>query len=305
VGKPGTAKSDLILKFCQAIGVPEDAYFEYMLTKFTEPSQIIGPIDIDRLKQGTYWRRTEGKLPEACVAFLDEIFKSNSAILNTLLTIINERKYYQDGKPVPVNLVMLFAATNEIPEFSELAALRDRFALKTKSDPVAEHSFDQLIDKGLRNGTYRANQQRPWANLCSLEDFCKVKRFLDLLMQESARARDEGWDDPYFPQQLYVMFKRVLKTLAAENQLEISDRKAIKLYKLIRTRAFVLRGGAVTRDDLHSCATCRTASRTSTQSAKRSTRFCVWQRTRLGASRQRCRSRQRRRPRSAVAPSCG
>ena len=98
-----------------------------MLTRFTEPSEIIGPIDINQLREGRYIRREQGKLPTARLAFLDEIFKSNSAILNILLTIINERKFYQDGVPQPVRLRVLFAATNEVPEQGELAALKDRF----------------------------------------------------------------------------------------------------------------------------------------------------------------------------------
>ena len=132
IGRPGTAKSDLVVRFCQALGVTGDGYFEYMLTKFTEPSEIVGPIDINQLKEGRYLRRIQGKLPEAEIVFLDEIFKSNSAILNTLLTIINERKFYQDGKPTPVKMRMLFAATNELPEYSELDALKDRFVLKAE-----------------------------------------------------------------------------------------------------------------------------------------------------------------------------
>ena len=99
VGPPGTAKSDLVVKWVESVGLNEGDYFEYMLTKFTEPSEILGPIDIDLLKQGRFIRRTKGKLPECRVGFLDEIFKSNSAILNLLLTILNERKYYQDGEP--------------------------------------------------------------------------------------------------------------------------------------------------------------------------------------------------------------
>ena len=97
VGPPGTAKSDLVLKFKDALGLADEDYFEYMLTRFTEPSEIIGPIDISQLREGRYIRREQGKLPTARLAFLDEIFKSNSAILNILLTIINERKFYQDG----------------------------------------------------------------------------------------------------------------------------------------------------------------------------------------------------------------
>src|SRR5438309_10710464 len=119
VGPPGTAKSDLVLKFKDAIGVADEDYFEYMLTRFTEPSEIIGAIDIGKLRDGSYIRRKQGKLPTARIAFLDEIFKSNSAILNILLTIINEEKFYQEGKPEAVPLLVLFAATNEIPEQGE------------------------------------------------------------------------------------------------------------------------------------------------------------------------------------------
>src|SRR5579864_7177643 len=75
VGPPGTAKSDLVLKFKDALGVSEDEYFEYMLTRFTEPSEIIGPIDINLLREGRYVRLTKGKLPTCQIAFLDEIFK--------------------------------------------------------------------------------------------------------------------------------------------------------------------------------------------------------------------------------------
>src|SRR6478735_12335659 len=104
VGPPGTAKSDLVLKFKDALGLADEDYFEYMLTRFTEPSEVLGPIDINLLREGRYVRRERGKLPTARLVFLDEIFKSNSAILNILLTIINERKFYQDGVPQPVRL---------------------------------------------------------------------------------------------------------------------------------------------------------------------------------------------------------
>src|SRR5437764_746507 len=155
VGPPGTAKSDLVLKFKDALGLADEDYFEYMLTRFTEPSEIIGPIDINELKAGAYIRRVEGKLPTAKLVFLDEIFKSNSAILNILLTIINERKFYQDGVPTPVRLKVMFAATNEIPEQAELAALKDRFCLKAESRSVAEQHFGELIDMGIQGEVYK------------------------------------------------------------------------------------------------------------------------------------------------------
>src|SRR5215469_12915298 len=162
VGPPGTAKSDLVLKFKDALGLGEDDYFEYMLTRFTEPSEIIGPIDISLLREGRYVRREQGKLPTARLAFLDEIFKSNSAILNILLTIINERKFYQDGVPQPVRLRVLFAATNEVPEQAELAALKDRFCLKAESRSVQEQHFTELIDAGLQGEVFKGLNQKPW-----------------------------------------------------------------------------------------------------------------------------------------------
>src|SRR5437899_4493922 len=171
VGPPGTAKSDLVLKFKDALGLGEGDYFEYMLTRFTEPSEIIGPIDISKLREGRYIRREQGKLPTARLGFLDEIFKSNSAILNILLTIINERKFYQDGVPQPVRLRVLFAATNEVPEQGELAALKDRFVLKAESRSVQEHHFSELIDSGLQSEVYRSLNQKPWAEgHCGLDD---------------------------------------------------------------------------------------------------------------------------------------
>ena len=250
VGQPGTAKSDIVVKFCQALGLSGEDYFEYMLTKFTEPGEIIGPVDISQLKEGRYLRKTGGKLPECRIAFLDEIFKSNSAILNTLLTIINERKFYQDGQPVPVRMVMLFAATNEIPDFDDLAALRDRFALKIESRSVSDDHFSELVEKGLQNEARRAFNQRPWQNLASLEDFLKLKAWFDHTLLTGVQHRKEGLHDPAFPPEIFALFKRILRTLAREDKLHISDRKVVKLYKLVRARALLFHGGVVTREDL-------------------------------------------------------
>src|SRR6266481_7853581 len=189
VGPPGTAKSDLVLKFKDALGLADEDYFEYMLTRFTEPSEIIGPIDIGQLREGRYIRREQGKLPTCRLAFLDEIFKSNSAILNILLTIINERKFYQDGLPMPVRLRVLFAATNEVPEQGELAALKDRFVLKAESRSVQEHHFSELIDTGLQAEVYRSLQQKPWAEgHATLEDVLKAGRYLTYVFGQKQRG---------------------------------------------------------------------------------------------------------------------
>ncbi|HBI42565.1 MAG TPA: AAA family ATPase [Planctomycetales bacterium] len=254
VGPPGTAKSDLVLKFKDALGLGEDDYFEYMLTRFTEPSEIIGPIDISQLREGRYVRREQGKLPTARLGFLDEIFKSNSAILNILLTIINERKFYQDGKPQPVRLRVLFAATNEVPEQAELAALKDRFCLKIESRSVQDHHFTELIDSGLQSEVYRTLNQKPWVEgHCTLEDVLKANRYLTHTFARRHRAGrgDEQNDrELFFPAEVFDEFRRLIKVLVREHKVFISDRKLVKLYKLFRVRAWLLTGGTVTRDDL-------------------------------------------------------
>lgn len=256
VGPPGTAKSDLVLKFKDALGVRDTDYFEYMLTRFSEPSEIVGPIDIRELREGRYVRREHGKLPTARIAFLDEIFKSNSAILNILLTIINERKFYQDGAPQPVRLRVLFAAANEAPEHDELAALKDRFVLKAESSPVQDAHFDGLIDAGLRAETNRMLNQKPWAEgLASLDDVLKAQRYLTLQIargaEQAARDADTHGDrEQFFPDDLFREFQRMVRTLVREDRIFISDRKLVKIYKLLRTRAWLFSGGAVTRDDL-------------------------------------------------------
>jgi MoxR-like ATPase len=254
VGPPGTAKSDLVLKFKDALSLEETDYFEYMLTRFTEPSEIIGPIDISQLREGRYIRREQGKLPTARLAFLDEIFKSNSAILNILLTIINERKFYQDGVPMPVRLRVLFAATNEVPEQSELAALKDRFCLKAESRSVQDRYFTELIDAGLQGEVHKGLNQKPWAEgHANLEDILKASRYLTWTFarrHRTGRSDEENDRQVFFPAEVFDEFQRLIKTLVRDDQVFISDRKLVKLYKLFRVRAWLFTGGTVTRDDL-------------------------------------------------------
>lgn len=248
-GPPGTAKSDMIVRFSECLGVSEKDYFEYMLNKFTEPAEIMGPVDINKLKEGAYVRNTAGKLPEAEVVFLDEIFKSNSAILNTLLTVINEGKFYQNGVPTPVRMKVLFAATNEIPEHSELNALKDRFILKIPSNYVQDDNFDGLIQAGLEGDLLKAHNSKPWKDRTSLADFLKVRRYMSLLMRKTV---DSGKSDQelYFPDATYALFKRIIGTLNKDLGVAISDRKVIKLYRILRTKAFLERGGTVEPQDL-------------------------------------------------------
>jgi MoxR-like ATPase len=254
VGPPGTAKSDLVLKFKDALTIPDGEYFEYLLTRFTEPSEVFGPIDIAELRAGRYLRRDRGKLPTARLVFLDEIFKANSAILNSLLTVINERKFYQDGQPVPVKLRILFAATNELPENVELAALKDRFCLKAACRSVQDEHFVELIDAGLDAYTHRELNQRPWVEgHATLTDFVRAHRLLaHVLAQKTVDAGGNSLRDRdlYFSDDLLRELRRVIKTLVREDGVFVSDRKVVKLYRLLRTHAWITHGGAVERSDL-------------------------------------------------------
>ncbi len=142
IGEPGTAKSALIRRAAQILSMK---YFMYLLTKYTEPAELFGPLDINALKEGKYVRITSNKLPDAEIVFLDEIFKANSAILNTLLTIMNERVFYDGYTEIPVKLWSLFGASNEIPEDPELEALYDRFLLRHYVKPLTDDNWRALL----------------------------------------------------------------------------------------------------------------------------------------------------------------
>ncbi len=128
IGPPGSGKSTLVHALCERI--PGASYFHWLLTKFTTPEELFGPVSLQGLEKDRYYRVTDGKLPTAHIAFLDEIFKSNSAILNALLTLINERIYYNDATPTSVPLNTLFGASNEAPESRDLDCLFDRFLFR-------------------------------------------------------------------------------------------------------------------------------------------------------------------------------
>lgn len=136
LGPPGTAKSLLARSLCQCFEGAD--YFEYLLSRFTHPDELFGPVSIPGLKAEDYRRLTDGFLPTASVAFLDEIFKANSAILNSLLTLINERVFHHGRHRDPVPLLGVIGASNELPDpEGGLGALFDRFLVRMPVPPLA------------------------------------------------------------------------------------------------------------------------------------------------------------------------
>jgi MoxR-like ATPase len=144
-GPPGTAKSALIRHFARAV---RGRYFEYMLTRFSEPNEIFGPIDIGRLREGRVVTVTTGMLPEAEFVFLDELFNANSAILNNLLTVLNERIFRRGAEIHRLPLLSFFSASNHLPEDEALRALFDRFLLRCHVDNLPREAMPRLLLAG-------------------------------------------------------------------------------------------------------------------------------------------------------------
>src|SRR5204862_3798936 len=136
IGPKGAAKSLMIRLLASSIEGAK--YFERLLTRFTLPDELFGPVSISALKKDRFSRLTRGYLPEAHFAFLDEIWKANSAILNSLLSLINERLFYNDGEVLQCPLETLMGASAELPQEEALSALYDRFLLRYQVKYIAE-----------------------------------------------------------------------------------------------------------------------------------------------------------------------
>ena len=146
VGPKGAAKSMMIRMLASAIDGAK--YFERLMTRFTLPDELFGPVSISALKKDRFSRLTRGYLPEANFAFLDEIWKANSSILNSLLALINERLFYNDGEILQCPLETLMGASAELPQEEALSALYDRFLLRYQVKYIAEdgHLLEMMTD---------------------------------------------------------------------------------------------------------------------------------------------------------------
>jgi MoxR-like ATPase len=201
IGPPGTAKSAMARRLHRAF---DDApYFERLLTRFSTPEELFGPLSLKALEHDRYERLTAGYLPTAGIAFLDEVFKANSAILNALLTLLNEREFDNGTGRTRTPLVSVIGASNEVPADEALRAFYDRFLLRVPVAAVSDSAFESL----LRLPDDTAAPMQP-------------------LTRERIALPDEVL------QQL-----RILRALVAERGIAVSDRRWRQLIGLMRTAA--------------------------------------------------------------------
>lgn len=223
LGPPGTGKSALARGLAQAFG---GRYFERLLTRFSTPEEIFGPISLKALEQDQYLRITTGQLPEAEFGFLDEIFKANSSILNSLLTLMNERTFSNGAAPVSCPLVTIFGASNELPEGAELEAVLDRFLLRFHVGYLVRDSGIRSVLKGQEPVVStkldpQALQQAQWAA-------AQVKvsdETIDALLAIRDACRAEG--------------------------ITMSDRRWKKLLKVVRAVSYMAGEKATSPEDLY------------------------------------------------------
>ncbi|MEZ4394937.1 MAG: AAA family ATPase [Polyangiales bacterium] len=210
IGPPGTAKSEAVRRATRALG---GSCFEYLLGRFTEPAEIFGPIDLRRLREGVVEVETAGMLPEADLAFLDEVFLGSSAILNTLLGILNERTFRRGSTSLRCPLRVCVGASNALPEDPSLGAFADRFVLRAFVDPVSDPMLEELLAGGW------SVREAPAAQ-ASLRD-------LDALV---AAARDVDVAPVRAP------LARAIRTLRREG-VALSDRRAVRTQRLVAAAA--------------------------------------------------------------------
>lgn len=222
LGPPGTAKSALVRAIAQAFG---GRYFERLLTKFSTPEELFGPVSLKALEADRYARVVTGKLPEAEFAFVDEVFKANSAILNSLLTAMNERLFHNDGAPLAMPLVSLFGASNELPDGKELEALFDRFLLR----------FD--VQYLRRPASFRAVVTGPEPALSS------TFSLQDLLGAQAAAAAVTVTDAT-------VDALVAVRDACSAEGIVASDRRWKKSLRLVQAHAFLASEAATTPEDL-------------------------------------------------------
>jgi len=226
LGPPGTAKSELGRRLSKLCG---GTYFERLLTRFSVPEELFGPLSMRALEEDEYVRQIDGYLPTAEVAFIDEIFKANSAILNTLLTILNERLFDNGAKRFRVPLLCLVGASNELPESEELDALYDRFLVRRQVNQVSASGLMEMLTTS--KGKYQAaslshpgmamssNDEEQEAPLLTQEDFETTRERAEVEVEVTQEVLNIMADLRQYLQEkceppVYVSDRRLVKSVA-------------------------------------------------------------------------------------------
>ena len=233
LGPPGTAKSAITYELCGRI---ENAnYFQWMLNKTSDPSEILGPFSVKEMENDKFMRITTGKLPEAHIAFMDEVFKSNAPTLNALLTIMNEHIFYNDGKPVEVPLISMFGASNEPPEDESLDAMYDRFIFRMNV---------QYIHDAANKKRMHSNYVDSRAGLLNMVN----KTTITL---EEVQALQAAAKTVKVPKDIINKFIRLISDLDRQ-AVHISDRRQNECFKVMQGSAVLAGRNSVTLDDFKS-----------------------------------------------------
>nr|WP_048087644.1 AAA family ATPase [Metallosphaera yellowstonensis] len=228
IGEPGTAKSALARRAAELLNAK---FFMYLLTKYTEPAELFGALDVNALKQGIYKRITKDRLPESELAFLDEIFNANSAILNALLSLLNERVLYDGYNVIKVPLRTLISASNRVPDEPELEALYDRLLLRHYAKPVGEDMWKDLIESSWEiEFTERWKVREPIMSVQDLDRIYSMLPEVDLSQIKGKLLK------------LYAMLE--------EKGVHLTDRRKGKVLKIVSAHALLNARTKATEEDL-------------------------------------------------------
>ena len=215
IGPPGTAKSELARRLHTAFR--DASYFERLLTRFSVPEELFGPLSIKALEDDRYERHTAGFLPDASIAFIDEVFKANSAILNALLTLLNEREFDNGAGRQRCPLISAIGATNEVPEDEVGEAFFDRFLVRLPISAVSTEGFGALLDAG------------------SVRDWQAPEAELSLDREDLARLA-AGAGAIAVPREIVAVLAELRQHFATV-PLAVSDRRWVKIVWLLRVAA--------------------------------------------------------------------
>ena len=248
LGPPGVAKSMVARQLKTAFR--EAQSFEYLMSRFSTPDEIFGPVSIQKLKTSdTYERAVEWYLPTADVVFLDEIWKAGPAIQNTLLTVINEKIFRNGNREMHLPLKLLVAASNELPAKGEgLEALWDRFVIRIESRPIKlEKNFRAMLLE-VKSEEQRASEVKSEERgVKEQSSAAEGKANSNAITAEEYAGWTERIDKIGVKIEVLDAISAIRKSLRAVNvdeaaerrNIYVSDRRWKNIVRLLRTSAFM------------------------------------------------------------------